>query len=157
VLAGSAEFIKACKPWRNRFGGDLAVGFPFIVSALDGLAERLPKMAAYHRHACAIASALEAAGLAVNPAVPHGNAFIVHFPVGADALTSAAHAVAADTGAWLFGRIYEGALPGTCTAEISVGDATLGWSADEVAGTLAGLVKGAGHSQAVSLHEVAVP
>jgi threonine aldolase len=151
VLAGSVDFIKACRPWRNRFGGDLAVGFPFIVSALDGLDERLPKMGAYHRHACAIAAAVQAAGLAVNPAVPHGNAFVVHFPTGADALTRAAHVVAADIGAWLFGRIYEGALPGTSTAEISVGDATLGWSADEVAGTLAGLVKGS--ERAVSLRE----
>jgi threonine aldolase len=141
VLAGPADFIKAARPWRNRYGGDLAVGFPFIISALDGLDERLPKMPVYHRHACAIAAALQSAGLAVNPEVPHGNAFVVHFPIGAAALTTAAHAVATDTGAWLFGRIYEGALPGTSTAELSVGDATLGWSADEVAATLSGLVR----------------
>jgi threonine aldolase len=139
VLAGPADFIAAAKPWRNRYGGDLAIGFPFIVSALDGLAERLPKMAAYHRHACAIAAALHQAGLTVNPQIPHGNAFVVHFPTSAADLAHAAHIAAANTGAWLFGRIYDGALPGTSTAEISVGDATLGWSADEVATTLLAL------------------
>ena len=52
VLAGPTEFIRAAKPWRNRYGGDLAVAFPFIVSALDGLAEYLPHMGTYHLHAC---------------------------------------------------------------------------------------------------------
>jgi threonine aldolase len=139
VLAGPTDFIRAAKPWRNRYGGDLAIAFPFIVSALDGLAEYLPRMGTYHRHACAIAAAMTAAGLTVHPAVPHGNSFQVHFPVSADALTRAAHAVAAYAGSWLFGRIMEGALTDHCIAEIAVGDATLGWTPDEVGTTLRAL------------------
>jgi threonine aldolase len=136
ALAGSADFIRAAKPWRNRYGGDLAIAFPFIVSALDGLTDYLPRMGTYHRHAIAIASAVAAAGLAVHPTVPHGNSFQIHFPVSADALIRAAHTVAADAGIWLFGRIIEGALPHTCITEIAVGDATLAWTPDEVATTL---------------------
>jgi threonine aldolase len=139
VLAGSEAFIQAAKPWRNRYGGDLAISFPFIVSALDGLAEHLPRMGAYHQHACAIAAALGAAGLTVHPTVPHGNSFQVHFPASAAALTRAAHAVAADSRIWLFGRISEGTLPGTCSTEIAVGEATMGWSPDEVVTTLLAL------------------
>jgi threonine aldolase len=139
VLAGPTNVIQAAKPWRNRYGGDLAIAFPFVVTALDGLAEHLPRMGSYHRHACAIAAALAEAGLAVHPVVPHGNSFQVHFPASAAALTRAAHAVAADAGIWLFGRITEGALPGTCSAEIAVGDATLGWTPEEVATALRAL------------------
>lgn len=147
VLAGPAAFIQAARPWRNRYGGDLAIAFPFIVTALDGLAEHLPRMAAYHRHACRIATALAAEGLAVHPAVPHGNSFQVHFPTGAAALTRAAHALAAETATWIFSRVAEGALPGTCVAEIAVGDATVGWTPDEVATTLRALLDTAiGHS-----------
>jgi threonine aldolase len=140
VLAGTADFIAAARPWRNRYGGDLAIAFPFVVSALDGLAAHLPRMAAYYRHACAIADALDAAGLRVHPRAPHGNSFQVHFPVSADALTRAAHAVAAERGIWLFGRIAEGVLPGTCVTEIAVGEATMGWQAEEVAAVLRALV-----------------
>jgi threonine aldolase len=139
VLAGPAEFIAAAKPWRNRYGGDLAVGFPFIISALDGLDTHLPRMAAYHAHARAIAAALIEAGLTAHPEAPHGNSFQVHFPVSAAALTRAAHAVAAESQTWLFGRISEGALPRQSITEIAVGEATLGWSADEVATTLLAL------------------
>ncbi len=96
-------------------------------------------MATYHRHAGAIAAALTAAGVTVHPAMPHGNSFQVHFPVSAEALTGAAYAIAADSGIWLFGRIIEGALPATCITEIAVGDATLGWTPDEVATTLRAL------------------
>jgi threonine aldolase len=141
VLAGPAAFIAAARPWRNRYGGDLAVAFPFIVSALDGLARHLPRMGEYHRHACAIAAALTAAGLTTLPAKPHGNSFQVHFPISAPALTQAAHAVAAQQHTWLFGRINDGALPGTSTAEIAVGEATLAWPPSEVVTTLNALIK----------------
>ncbi len=144
VLAGPADFIQAAKPWRNRYGGDLAVAFPFIISALDGLAAYLPRMEIYHRHACAIAAALAGTGLIVHPAIPHGNSFQVHFPVSADALTRATYAVAANTGTWLFGRVMEAALPGHCIAEIAVGEATLGWTPEEVAATLRALCDAAG-------------
>ncbi len=139
VLAGPEAFIQAARPWRNRYGGDLAVAFPFIVTALDGLAEYLPRMGDYHRHACAIAQALVGVGLAANPAVPHGNSFQVHFPVCAAALTAAAHDVARRRGFWLFGRVLEAALPDRCYAEIAVGEATMGWRPDEVAALLSTL------------------
>ena len=142
VVAGPEAFIAACRPWRNRFGGDLATGFPFIVSALDGLETYLPRMADYHAHAVAVARALTDVGLVPHPAVPHGNSFQVHFPVGADVLTQAAHAVAAEQGVWLFGRISEGALPGTSFGEIAVGEATMGWSPAEVAEMLGALAGG---------------
>jgi hypothetical protein len=63
----------------------------------------------------------------------------VHFPASAAALARAAHAVAADSRIWLFGRISEGTLPGTCSTEIAVGEATMGWSPDEVVTTLLAL------------------
>jgi threonine aldolase len=144
VLAGPQAVIAAARPWRNRYGGDLPTIFPYVLTALDGLRRHLPRMAEYHRHATAIAAALGGvAGLTVLPAAPHGNSFQVQFAAPVAALEEAAIAHAKATGAWLFNRFGEGALPHTAFGEIVAGDATLAWSPSEVAATLAALLRGA--------------
>ena len=45
--------------------GDLPLAFPMIVTALDGLANSLPRMAGYHRHALALAEAYPPVTVAV--------------------------------------------------------------------------------------------
>ena len=91
VLAGEATLIEAVKPWRVRYGGDLPLAFPLIVTALDGLENTLPRMAGYHRHAIALAEAIAARpGLTVFPAPPHCNSFQVHFAASAEAMEAAA-------------------------------------------------------------------
>jgi threonine aldolase len=145
VLAGPKEVIAAARPWRNRYGGDLNTIFPFLLTAFDGLRRHLPRMADYHRHATAIASAIGGvADMTVVPAAPHGNSFQVQFAAPVAALEAAAIAHARATGAWLFNRFGDGALPGTGFGEIMVGEATLGWTPAEVAAALAALPAGAG-------------
>lgn len=140
VLAGSASLIAAARPWRLRYGGDLPLAFPMIVTALDGLERTLPRMADYHRHAVRLAEAIhQAPGLTVFPSPPHCNSFQVHFTASAAAMEQAALAVAQETGTWLFGRFEQGLLPDTCFGEVAVGEASLDWSAADAAEALAAL------------------
>jgi threonine aldolase len=138
VLAGSASLVAAAKPWRVRYGGDLPLAFPMIVTALDGLATTLPRMADYHRHAVALAEAIcQTPGPMVFPSPPHCNSFQVHFTASAAAMEQAALAWAQETGTWLFGRFEQGLLPRTSFGEVTVGEASLAWTPAEAAEALA--------------------
>lgn len=141
VLAGPRALIEAAKPWRNRFGGDLPTIFPYVLTALDGLHEHLPRMADYHRHATAIAAALNAVpGIRTLPHTPHGNSFQIHLDAPRDALDAAANARARETGTWLFNRFETGVHPDQSIAELVTGQATLAWTPAEVAAAVADLL-----------------
>ncbi len=138
VLAGSPEFIAACRPWRNRFGGDLPTIFPYVVSALDGLKAHLPRMTEYYEHARAIAAAINARpGVRTFPEAPHGNSFRVVFEAPVARLEAAATAIAQERGVWLFNRFEALALPSHSFGEVVSGAATLGWSPDAAADAVA--------------------
>jgi len=142
VLAGSADFIAACKPWRLRFGGDMPTIFPYILTALDGMRHHLPRMADYHRHACAVAAALAAIpGVRLIPGTPHGNSFQIHLDAPVERLDAAAVAIARESGTWLFNRFEETIFADRSYGEIVVGDATLGWTPEEAAAAVAELLK----------------
>jgi threonine aldolase len=140
VLAGPAATIEAVKPWRLRFGGDLPMAFPLIITALDGLENTLPRMPHYYETACALAAAIgKVPGLTVFPQQPHCNSFQVHFQASAEAMEQAALELAAKQGQWLFGWFVQGLLPDSCFGEITVGEATLAWTPDEAAAALSEL------------------
>ena len=128
ILAGSAALIAAAKPWRLRFGGDLPLAFPFILSALDGLTNTLPLMPQYHQHATTLAAAIHATpGLSAFPHPPHCNSFQVHFQATPAALRQAALTYARQHQTWLFSWFEQTASPTTAYGEITVGPATLDW------------------------------
>lgn len=142
VVAGPTAFIDACRPWRNRFGGDLPTIFPYVVTALDGLRRHLPRMQAYHDHARALATALAALpGVATIPATPHGNSFALELPIAPDALARRQDALAAAEKTWLFGRLIPTAFADRTRVEIAVGEATLAWPAAEVAAMIARILR----------------
>jgi threonine aldolase len=144
VLAGPKPFIAAARAWRHRYGGDLYTIFPFILTAFDGLRRHLPRMADYHRHATAIATALEGVpGVTALPAAPHGNSFQLRFAAPVATLEDAAIAHAKATGEWLFNKFEETPLPGASFAEVMIGEAALGWSPAEVAASVGGLMQNA--------------
>ena len=142
VLAGDRELVAACRPWRNRFGGDMPTIFPYVLTGLEGLRLHLPRMGEYYRHACAIAEAIgRTPGLRVRPGVPHGNSFQVHIAAARPEVEAAATGIAATQGQWLVNRVADTAWPGESMVEIVVGAATMDWSPVEVAralGKLAG-------------------
>ncbi|HWF00239.1 MAG TPA: beta-eliminating lyase-related protein [Caulobacteraceae bacterium] len=140
VLAGSEALIAAARPWRLRYGGDLPLAFPLIVTALDGLATTLPRMGEYHRHALALAQAIDGTpGARVFPAPPHCNSFQVHFAAPPEAMETAALAHARQTGEWTFGRFEAGPLPGTAFGEVAVAAASLAWTPAQAAQAVAAL------------------
>jgi threonine aldolase len=137
VLAGPKAVIEAAKPWRARYGGDLPVAFPMVITALDGLQNILPRMADYHYRACEIAAAIAAVPeLAVFPNPPHCNSFQVHFRVSAEALEQASLAIAEETGCWLFGWFSQGLLPATAFGEIVVNETAMALPPEEIASLL---------------------
>ncbi len=141
VVAGPPALVAAMRPWRNRFGGDLYTAFPFVVTALDGLARHLPAMPTYFAHATALAAGLGGvSGLRVLPAAPHGNSFRIEFDAPPAAVEMAALAHAEAHGEWLFGRILPTAWPGRSAAEIVIGAAGLDWPAEAQAGAIAAVL-----------------
>ncbi len=142
VLAGSPAVLAACRPWRNRFGGDMPTIFPYVLTGLEGLRAHLPRMAEYYRQACAIAASVaRTPRLRVRPGVPHGNSFQVHFDAPRAAVEAAVTRLAQEEGVWLVNRLSDTAWPGTCYAEIVVGAATMEWAAEDVAAVLGRLVR----------------
>ena len=76
VLAGSEEFINNCKVWRTRLGGDLYSAFPMLLTALDGLDNKLALIPDWVARAHEIATALNSIDK-VTVDTPHTNGFLV--------------------------------------------------------------------------------
>ena len=77
ILAGDDTFIDACKIWRSRLGGDLYSAFPMLITALDGLDNRLPMIQDWVTRAHEIATALNQLPK-VSVDTPHTNGFVVY-------------------------------------------------------------------------------
>ncbi|MYW07294.1 threonine aldolase [Streptomyces sp. SID2563] len=141
VLAGSASLTEEARLWRHRYGGQLFQQFPAAVAALAGLDRELPKLPSYVAHAKVVAGALtegfEAAGAGwsrVHPEVPHTHQFQVWLPYDAEVLTEASVRQAEETGTVLFRRWFtpDAGAPGVAFTEVTVTEAGLEWSADDV-------------------------
>ena len=80
ALLGRPEFIDEAKIWQRRAGGRALRSFPYLLSALQGMDERLPMMKSFHAKAEALAVKFgQIEGVSVSPPVPHANAFYVSF------------------------------------------------------------------------------
>lgn len=81
VLAGDAATIAEAAVWRTRLGGNIHDAWPLALAALAGLDTLLPRMPAFRDHAIAIASAINADGVAFAwPDPPQTPIFHVHLP-----------------------------------------------------------------------------
>ncbi|MGW2304320.1 threonine aldolase family protein [Streptomyces sp. NPDC001809] len=142
VLAGPEDVMAEARVWRHRYGGLVFQQYPAALSALRGLDEELPRLPAYVAHArvvaAAVREALAEAGTGwfrVHPETPHTHQFQVWLPYGAEALTAAALAQTEDTGTVLFRRWFTpgaGGPPGVALTELTVGEAGLEWTAEDV-------------------------
>ncbi|MGA7733168.1 MAG: beta-eliminating lyase-related protein [Chloroflexia bacterium] len=135
VLAGPANFIAECRPWKTRLGGNIYTLFPYVLAAYEGLHYFVPKMESYHASACEIATALvEALPVHVAPYPPHTNGFQLFLPASRTALEHAAETIAVRDQEWLFGYPVETAIPNLTMIEIQTGDATEAWTTGEIVG-----------------------
>lgn len=133
VLAGQRDLIQEAKIWKRRHGGDLIHLYPYILSAEQSLAERLPLMTKYHEKAVAIAEVLNKInGIEIIPKKPATNMMHIYLKGKADTLQKKALQLAKETKICLFNKLSPSELPNYCKFELSVGDATLDVTEEEV-------------------------
>jgi threonine aldolase len=138
--AGPEDVIAQVREWRRRMGGTLYGLWPGAASALSCLAERLPKFPAYLEHARAIAAALAAVpGITVIPDPPQVSMMHLLLRADRDDYAKAAWRLAEDSGIWTSPEPMRTVDPSVQRMELSVGDATLGFTPQELAGIFAGL------------------
>lgn len=141
-LAGPQDVIEEARAWRKRHGGTLFGMWPNAAAALAALALRLPRMPKYHAHAKAIAKELhDVPGVEILPDPPHTNMMRLLLAVGEGALRRNACRIAREQGIYTLRWSGPGYTPSTRMVELTVGDATLGFTPREVAGLIAELVK----------------
>ncbi|MGH9174104.1 MAG: threonine aldolase family protein, partial [Vicinamibacterales bacterium] len=126
ALAGPADLIAAVPLWQHRHGGRIARVYPYIVSAQQGLHERLERLGAYHEKAVRIAATLGSLpGVEVVPDPPQTNMLHLYLRGDGDRLLAAATAIAEETGVFLIRSLRDSPLPTYRLFELTVGDATL--------------------------------
>lgn len=147
ALAGPKHLIEEAKTWRHRYGGMVFQQFPTALAALTGLDRELPRLPDYVRHARVVAAALRegfaAAGLPwtrVHPEEPHTHQFQVWLPYDPEVLMEAAVRQAEETGTYLFAGYWEAKGPGLAVHEVTVAQAGLEWTAEDVRAAVADFV-----------------
>ncbi|WP_406438950.1 beta-eliminating lyase-related protein [Streptomyces sp. NBC_00631] len=139
ALAGPKPLIEEAKTWRHRYGGMIFQQFPTALAALAGLERELPRLPDYVHHARVVAAALREgfaeAGLSwsrVHPEQPHTHQFQLWLPYEPDVLMETAVRQAEDTGTYLFPGFWETKGPGLSMTEVTVTEAGLKWTAQDV-------------------------
>jgi threonine aldolase len=142
ALAGPADVIAEARIWQRRHGGNLVQLYPYIISARHGLQTRLDRMPLYHAKAVEVAAALAALpGVDVVPDPPQTHMMHVFLRGDRDRLRDAALDLAAETGIWTFESLAVTPLPGVQRLELTVGDATLDLSNEEIAAHFAAILE----------------
>ena len=135
MLLGAEDVVTEARLWRKRHGGTLFQLWPYAAAGLVGLRLRLPRMDAYVAHARAIAEALSLVkGVDVVPDPPQTPMMHVHLRTTHAALVAGVRRMATEQRIWLWGGSSPTDTPAIRRIELTVGDATLGFTADEVAG-----------------------
>ncbi len=139
-LAGPEQVVARVREWRRRMGGTMFGLWPNAASALTCLRERLPRFPGYLDHARAIAAAVGAVpGVTVLPDPPQVPMMHLLLRVPGGEYSKAARRLATEHAIWVPPVAMPTADPGVQRIELSVGDATLGFAAEEVAEIFAAL------------------
>lgn len=143
-LAGAEDVIAEARLWRKRHGGTLFGLWPNAASGLAGLRKRLPLMPQYVQRAQEIAERLRGLpNVQIMPNPPQTPMMHLHVEVTEDAFLRAAVRIAEQEGVFTWAGTSPGWTPATRVIELTVGDATLAFTADEVASFVERLVAGA--------------
>ncbi|HEX9765779.1 MAG TPA: beta-eliminating lyase-related protein [Nitriliruptorales bacterium] len=136
-LAGRRSVIDQARVWRRRHGGTLYGLWPLAASARSVLEHRLPRMADYRRHALDIAAAVGGVDrVRVVPDPPHASMMHLLLQGDSEALADRMHTLARDEETWTWRRTWPTDHPDWQVVELTVGDATMGVAASEVARVL---------------------
>jgi len=141
MLVGDEELVAEAREWRHRHGGTLPALWPIAASGLAGLRRRLPRMGDYARHARAIAGGLGSVdGVQVVPDPPQTNMMHIYLRTTKDAVTAQIRRLATEDKVWAFAGSADAQVPGYQALELSVGDATLDFTPEEVVAIIAGFM-----------------
>jgi threonine aldolase len=134
MLLGDEDVIDEARLWRKRHGGTLVGMWPYAAAGLAALRLRLPRMAAYVDHARAIGAALAGIdGIDVVPDPPQVNMMHVYLRTTEADVTAGIRRLAGARGLWAFRGSGSSEIPALRAVELTVGDATLEFTPDEVA------------------------
>jgi threonine aldolase len=142
-VTGPAEVIAEVSEWRTRHGGRVFALWPYAASALVGLRSRRSRMPEYLEHARRIAAALAGVEwIRVLPDPPQTSMMHIQLSVSKDELLERGLAIAKSDGIWTFPEPFAVDNPKELRIELSVGDASLGFSPEEISGLLGRLASG---------------
>lgn len=131
ILAGETDFIEDCKSWRTRFGGDFFTSFPLVVSALDGLDERLEIIPGLVQRTKEIAAALSMfSQLEVN--TPQSTGFFIFLKGELEELNNKAEKLNETMGLKLFKQFTTTEQGDSLTCEVQVGAKHAAISTEEI-------------------------
>ncbi len=132
-VVGDTDLLEELSVWRTRHGGRSFGLWPYAAAALTALRMRLPRMPAYYRHALAIAAAVrEIPGVEVLPEPVQSPMMHLRFSVGLEAMRERVADIARTDKVWTFSRPWASLGPKLQEFELSVGDATLQLSPEEI-------------------------
>jgi threonine aldolase len=132
-VAGPADVIAEVSQWRTRHGGRVFALWPYAASALTELRNRRSRMPEYLEHARRIAAALRGFDwIRVLPDPPNTSMMHLQLRLSTAGLLERALVIAESEGVWTFAEPFALDDPGQLRVEMSVGDATLGFSPEEV-------------------------
>ena len=138
VLAGPEDLIDEARLWQHRLGQKPYRQFPYLLSALKGLDERLPLMPAFHQKAVEIAAAFSTLeDVFVTPDPPHTNAFLLLARGDRHKQDTARNQVAEETGFWLYEYAPPAPYAGFLCFEVHIWTAALELTPAELRNTLA--------------------
>ena len=144
LLAGDGPLVAEAREWRHRHGGTLFAMWPYAAAGLAGLRLRAPRMPAYVEHAREVAAALSGLdGVEVVPDPPATTMMHVYLQAPPGPLAAAMRGLAVDDGLWTWPRGFPSELPSWQVVELTVGDATMAWTPEQVRDLVAGLLESA--------------
>lgn len=127
IVAGDSKVIQQLKPWRTRLGGDLPTAFPYVLTALWGLENYLPRVPEFYQRACELSTLIiSRLGQEAIPNPVQSNGFLVELAIDAKTLEDRALELAETRKIWLFDRIMP-VGDNRCRFELQVGDALDDW------------------------------
>ena len=140
ALLGSETFIAEAKLWQRRHGGNLVSLYPYVLSAREGIKQRLGRVPGYVALAQRIAEQFaRLPGVRVVPDPPVTNLFHVHWPIDAQRLLEASLIIARERKLALITRTRPCDVAGHSITEITIGDAASSIPLTELDASLAEL------------------
>jgi len=140
ALVGPADVLAEARVWRSRMGGTLFHATAEAVSALVGLREELPHLAAHLAWARALAVELPTHGITPNPAPPHIATFEVFAAGDVDEVNERLLALMEREKLQLSGLWRAAAEPGRVTTELMCAGSSRAHDPARVAALLAEVV-----------------